>query len=237
MALDRQESKAQIAANNVPTVTNAINNTMLQNNILDNVVLRKDEKSSASGAGLATYTANFANNEQVILTGVNQNIAISFSNLEDGDVRYLYITKGAANVVSFTGALDMTQNRFYIDNFATSSLYRITSKNGVIYVEAINSPSIQSWVSVTPAANWSGTIKYRINYFTGKVELYISVTSTGALINSIIGTIPAIAWPAVTTPTLVYGSGILLNTGLDFANISVSNINGNILLTGPSFST
>lgn len=238
MALDRQEAKAEIQANNVPSVTNATMNVMLQQNILDNVLLRKDEKSTASGAGLSTYTANFANDEQVILTGINQNIAISFSNLEDGDVRYLYVTKGATNIVSFSGANDMIQNRDYINNFATSVLYRVTSKNSLIFVEAVYVPALNNWVDVTPGTNWTGTIKFKIDSINNKLLLFLNISSSAALTNSIIATLPSYAWPKQPTHRKLYPTEKFIGTPtFEVAAISVSGLNGNITLSEPVFSS
>lgn len=240
MALDRQEAKAEIQANNVPSVTNATMNVMLQQNILDNVLLRKDEKSSASGAGLSTYTANFANDEQVILTGINQNIAISFSNLEDGDVRYLYLTKGASNIVSFTGANDMTTYRYYYDVVATSVLYRVTSKNSLIFVEPITKPVEQTWNSLTLAGSWTGTAKYRINYKKGSVEFYFNISTTSTSDQSI-GTLPSAYWPASRIVNKLVSTGGTLAAGNDnggdpitAVRLSISNLNGAITIVTPN---
>lgn len=183
MALNRTEAQAQITSNNVPSVTNNVMGVMLNNNILDNVVFRKDLKTTASIAGLSAYTANFASSDQINLTSANQNITISFSNLEDGEVKYLSVTKTATVSISFSGAIDAVNYRNYINASVTSITYRVTSKNGTIFVEAIYSASNPTFTTINVNnTNWTGTIKYRIDEFTGKVQMEISVlanTSTG----------------------------------------------------------
>jgi hypothetical protein len=46
------------------------------------------------------------------------------------------VTKQAANVISFSGAIDTTKNQYALLSM-TSVCYRVSNKNGVIYVEGL----------------------------------------------------------------------------------------------------
>lgn len=153
MALNRTEAKTEIANNNVPSVTNSDLNTMLQNNLADNLPFRKDVKSSISVASLSTYTINFDGLDQVNLTGANQNITISFSNLDDGDVKYFSIAKNALVEVAFSGATDLTKNIVSVPGLTTIQ-YVVYSKNGIIYVNGFTQEYADPNIIELEITNW-----------------------------------------------------------------------------------
>jgi hypothetical protein len=137
MANNINEMKSAVTASIVPTVTNATHRTLLNDEIIPSLVPRKDRLgvfSAISGA----QTCNFSIFELVTAT-LSGNVTFSFSNLENGDVRHLFITsKSPTHTVSFSGATDETPARTYINTVATAVLYEIRNKNNTVFVKAIN---------------------------------------------------------------------------------------------------
>jgi len=64
-------------------------------------------------------------------------LAVSFTNIENGDVKYLVIAKSATNTLTFTGATNITLYQDFIDTQSTVVPYEVFNKNGVIYVRAL----------------------------------------------------------------------------------------------------
>ena len=133
---NRTETKAAVTAALVPTLTLANHITLLNDSVNESAVFRKDIIASETpGAGLVTI--NYANKDTATVTTA-VNLAVSFTNIENGDVKYLSITKGATDTISFTGATDVSIRQDYIDGTATLVVYEVKNKNGNIYVNSIN---------------------------------------------------------------------------------------------------
>jgi hypothetical protein len=191
----------------VPTLTLAQHKAMLNENILNSVVFDKDVIASETPVAGAV-TIDYSDKDLATVTTAI-NLAVSFTNLENGAVKYLEVTKSAANVISFVGALDMVDFREYINTVETVVCYRISNKNGIIYVEALFNPQAQPFQDITPlVGTWNGNVKYRINYFTRKVDIDIAIGS-GATPATIICTVPSIIKPS----RLIYKAIVISTTG------------------------
>ncbi len=133
---NRTETKAAVTAALVPTLTLANHITLLNDSVNESAVFRKDIiATETEAAGLVTI--NYANKDTATVTTA-VNLAVSFTNIENGDVKYLSITKGATDTISFTGATDVSIRKDYIDGTATLVVYEVFNKNGNIYVHSIN---------------------------------------------------------------------------------------------------
>ncbi len=174
---NRVEVIARVNTVIVPTVTNALHRGLLNDDLVNSVMFERDVIATETPvAGLVTI--DYSNKDTAtVITAVN--LAVSFSNLENGAVKYLVVTKAAANIISFVGVVNSIEHNSYINSVSISVCYRISSKNGIIYVEALVVPVLTAWQSLTLATGWSGYYKYRINDFTGKIEMIFDLTFGG----------------------------------------------------------
>lgn len=176
MAKNRTELETQVDTDIVATLAIADHRTFLKDELIDSAVLRKDVIASETPGG-GTVSINFANKDLATVT-TTANLAVSFTGMENGDVKYLAITKNAGNTISFTGATDTSIRRTYINDTALTVIYQVFYKNGVISVQSINIENdldIQTdWINATIDPGFSGTvtqtIKYRINK-NGSLEI------------------------------------------------------------------
>jgi hypothetical protein len=131
---NRTEAIASVNSNMVPEIEAIELRSLFNNDILNSVTFDKDIIAAETPAGGAV-TIDFATKDMAtISTAVN--LAVSFTNLENGSVKYFQVTKLAANVISFVGATNMVKNIAWI-NENTVILYRVINKNNALYVEAL----------------------------------------------------------------------------------------------------
>lgn len=176
MAKNRTELETQVDTDIVATLAIADHRTFLKNELIDSAVLRKDVIASQTVSG-ASIAIDFSTKDLCPIT-ITANIAVSFTGMENGDVKYLAITKNAGNTISFTGATDTSIRRSYINATALTVIYQVFYKNGVISVQSINVENdldIQTdWINATIDPGFNGTvtqtIKYRINK-NGSLEI------------------------------------------------------------------
>ena len=131
---NRTTEKANIQALNIPSVTNAEMNTMLQNYLADNLQFREDV-AVVQNSSLSSITVDFTGKDRVDLTRTGGALNITVSGLDDGDRKFLLITKTAGQVISWVGVTDVTP---LVDNIDALSLvlYEIVSKGSNYYARA-----------------------------------------------------------------------------------------------------
>lgn len=176
MSKNRTELETQVDTDIVATLAIADHRTFLKDELIDSAVLRKDVIASETPGG-GTVSINFANKDLATVT-TTANLAVSFTGMENGDVKYLAITKNAGNTISFTGATDTSIRRTYINATALTVIYQVFYKNGVVSVQSINVQNdldIQTnWVNASIngafGATVTQTIKYRLNK-NGSLEI------------------------------------------------------------------
>lgn len=151
---NRDESITEVNSKIVPTLTNTTHKNLLNNDILNSVVFRKDVIASEAPA-TGTVTIDYINKDTatVVITG---NLVVSFTNIENGDVKYLAITKQAGNVISFSGATDVSVRKTFINTDITIVVYEVKNKNGNIYVNSINIDNDISGGLLTKILTFSG---------------------------------------------------------------------------------
>lgn len=237
-AQNRDELQTQIDSTFVATLAIANHRSYLKDPQAESLVFRKDVIASETPSG-GTVTVDYSNKD-LATASITANLTVSFSGMENGDVKYLLITKSATNTVSFSGANDMVRFRDLINTELTSILYRITNKNNVIYVEDIYNPADTSFTDLTLASNWSGYAKYRINKISGKIELEIKaqMTTSGGTITTLPSAIRPdrfIDFMFIQSGSLTTGNPIITNA---FINSSTGDIQrSNTDNNGGSFPT
>lgn len=196
MAKNRTEAIAAVLAALVPTLTLAELIALWNNELNDTYLFRKDIIASETPSAGAV-TIDYSNKDTAtVTTGVN--LAVSFTNIENGDVKYLVITKAATNSISFAGATDITEYPTYINNIPILVPYQIFNKNGAIYAKAMiasiinggaggifaadfksfpNSQAVKEWQEgqVAPWQNPS----YNANFSAGTFPLQFRTINTG----------------------------------------------------------
>jgi hypothetical protein len=225
---NRTEAITEVNNVIVPTVTNAAHRTLLNESILNSVVFEKDVIASETPVAGAV-TIDYANKDLATVTTA-VDLAVSFTNLENGAVKYLEVTKAAANVISFVGALDIVQNRYYVNTVLTSICYRISNKNGIVRVEGMFAPSTSTFQTLSIYSGFTGTVKYRENLFTGKIEIELDLT-LATFNSSAAFLLPSGIKPnrdLSFTPSYVgaIGSGVVSNplTGIIYTSTGIAHI-------------
>ena len=132
---NRTDAISQVNSLIVPQVTNVTHRQLLNDNILNSVNFRKDIIASTSAAG-GVATCDFSNTELITLS-LSDSVAINFTGLQNGDLRWLYVTKPTTKSVSFNSAFDVTPFIKNVTALKTSVLYEIYNKNGVVFVRAV----------------------------------------------------------------------------------------------------
>jgi len=135
---DRNEAIAEVNAAIVdsPKVSTATHRDLLNDEILSSVQFRKDVTGIETPSG-GNVVVSFLTKDFATIT-TSSNISISVTDLPDGDIKYIALTKNAGNTVSFSGITDVSARRDYVDTEATYIVYRITSKNSNIYAVTVN---------------------------------------------------------------------------------------------------
>lgn len=167
MANNRTEAKAVTISSLVATLTLAQLITLWNNELNESYLFRKDIIGSETEAG-GNVTIDYSDKDTATVTTA-VNLAVTFTNIENGDVKWVEITKNAGNTISFAGAIDVSIRKTFIDVEATLVVYEVKNKNGNIYVNSINidndfsnsntvSIDIGSWnMDTTPGVNVSYT--------------------------------------------------------------------------------
>jgi len=101
-----------------------------------NCVLKKDV-SVGDVSSAPTKSIDFTGIDYIFLTQTGD-VSYSFSGINHGNIKYLKITKGHTNTVTFTGAIDNSIRKSYINTGVEDIIYRITNKDGDIFLESIN---------------------------------------------------------------------------------------------------
>ena len=138
---NRTTVKAKIVEKNVPTVTNAILTDMLNAEMCDNIKFNEDV-AVVQIATSSSITVDFTGKDRVDLTRTGGSLAITVSGMEDGERKYLLITKTVGQRVAFVGVTDITTVAYNVSGL-DRVLYEIVRKGIYYYARA--------WVSVGQA--------------------------------------------------------------------------------------
>lgn len=174
---NRTETQSVVTSTIVPTVTNSIHRSLLNDTILAGIVFRKDVIGTETPSA-GTVTIDFSNKDcATITTAVN--ISINIGSIQNGDVKYIVLTKALTNTVAFPGSIDYTYWKNEINTIVNYVAYQVLCKDGIVYVQAIYSP-VQpvnaGFASISLATGWTGYVKWQNNLISGKVEVEVSVT-------------------------------------------------------------
>ena len=131
---NRTTVKSDIVTLNVPTVTNAIMTTMLNTELADNLVFGADvavlQSSSASN-----ITVDFTGKDRVDLTRTGGSLNITVSGIDDGETKFLLITKTVGQVVTWVGVSDITPLKGGVTSLSFV-LYEIVRKASSYFAKA-----------------------------------------------------------------------------------------------------
>ena len=124
--------------------------------LITNLRFRKDAKNSVI-ATVSNNTIDFDDYDQVALDLATNNLdgTILASNLDDGDVKYLLVTKDSGKTLAFSGITDISLNQ----NYTTETLvvFEIINKNSVVYARNMNT-SIPEATQNEQAAGTSSSV-------------------------------------------------------------------------------
>ena len=136
MALkNRTEAKAVVTAWAAILDLEATHKPDLRDEILNNCLFRKDVSDSQVASG-TTKTLDFDGFDYIEVAQSN-NVAYTLNNILQGEIKYLKITKTAAQTVSYINGTDVSVRKAFI-NATTVVIYRIINKDATIYLESIN---------------------------------------------------------------------------------------------------
>lgn len=128
---NRTTVKSNIVGLNVPSVSNTTMNTMLNNELADNLKFREDV-ATIQNSVISNITCDFTGKDRIDLTRTGGGLTITVTGIGDGENVFLLITKTAGYSIVFTGVIDITANPPALNN-ATQVLYEIIRK-GSLYI-------------------------------------------------------------------------------------------------------
>lgn len=144
---NRTTVKSNIQTLNVPSVSNADLEDMLNDNICDNVVFKEDvaviQNSSSSN-----INCDFTGKDRINLTRTGGSLIITVSGIEDGQTAWLLVTKTAGQVISWVGVTDITP---VIDN--------VTAQGTVIYMIVRKGNNYRALALIKSPLNASETVR------------------------------------------------------------------------------
>lgn len=134
MADNRTTAKTNITTINVPSVSNAEMNTMLKDELADNIVFLADV-AVVQTSSTTNITVNFTDKDRIDLTRTGGALNITVSGLDDGTLKYLKITKTAGEAITWVGVTDITPVKENITS-QTLVLYEIIRKGSDYFARA-----------------------------------------------------------------------------------------------------
>ena len=147
MSSNRTTVKTNVNNKIVPVMITETHREVLNADFADNIVFREDVVSSTySGSNPVNVCFSGRDRANLVVTGTI-NVAMTLTGLDDGDVKFILLTKTANKTVTFLNANDLTPIQDYI-TAASKVLYRITSKNGTYYAEALKQTIRQATDSI-----------------------------------------------------------------------------------------
>jgi hypothetical protein len=100
----------------------------LRDNILDNIIFRKDVQGSGSGTG--NQTIDFTNYDYIFWDGTGANINITITGIQQGEIKYFFLAKTAFSLLTFVSPAILQAEQDYINKGLGNILFAIYNKNG-----------------------------------------------------------------------------------------------------------
>lgn len=132
---NRTTVKSNIQGLNVPTVSNADMNQMLQTNICDNVVFKEDVGVNQYSS-VNAITCDFTGKDRINLTRTGGSLQITLAGVVDGDRVFLLINKTAGQPITWVSVTDITPVLANV-TAATTVVYEIIRKGSYYFANAI----------------------------------------------------------------------------------------------------
>lgn len=132
--MNRTTVKSDIVGINVPSVTNAELNTMLNEKMNDNLKFLEDT-AKIQTSSLSNITVDFNGWDRIDLTRTGGPLNITVAGIKDGEEVSLLITKTTGQPITWSGVTDITPVK---DNVTSESvvLYSVINKNSNYYALA-----------------------------------------------------------------------------------------------------
>jgi hypothetical protein len=131
---NRQSFTSNVTTKIQPLVTTAIHRDVLINDLAASVVFGQDVALPQTSTS-SNITVDFTGKDRVDLTRTGGSLNITITGLDDGEVKYLLITKSPGQAVTFVGVTDITpikQNA----NALNLVLYEIVRKGSYYFAKA-----------------------------------------------------------------------------------------------------
>lgn len=151
----------------------------LDDDFAQSVLFRKDVSASVAAAG-STKTLEFLDVDYIEVTQ-STDVAYTLNGVQQGEIKYLKITKGAGDTITFANADDQTANSDNIDE-GTTVLYRIINKDGTnILVESITQSQQLAKINsiIVEAGSWdlSADTEFDFDIATIGIDDYTKILS------------------------------------------------------------
>ena len=128
----------------------------LDPNFAASVVFRKDV-AAADTAGSGSKTLDFQDVDYISCSQSSSPTSYTLSNIQQGEIKFLRITKSATFDVTFANATDVSVRTTHINTSVTEVVYRITNKNASLYVEAISVSNSIANIQADLTTDWNNT--------------------------------------------------------------------------------
>lgn len=112
---------------------------LIDDNFAKSVVFKKDV-ADTDVSSFPTKAIVFTDIDYIAITQTG-NVSYSFTGINQGNIKYLKITKIQGATIAFTGAVDVSQRKAFIDSGIEEVIYKITNKDGDLFIESVNIPN------------------------------------------------------------------------------------------------
>lgn len=168
MSDNRTTVKNKISALNVPSVSNADMNTMLRNYLADNLMFLADVAVYKIYLTTSNITLDFDEVDRIDLERRGGALNLTIANLNDGNVKWVRITKSVSEVITWVNAIDETEIPDNITNL-DAVLYMVVNKGGTIYVKAFTNSVLQATETILGVLKIATELEHNALSVTDKV--------------------------------------------------------------------
>ena len=131
---NRTTVKSNVNTKIVPVMVTSVHRDVLNNDFADNLVFREDV-AIVQSSSVSNITVDFTDRDRIDLTRTGGSLNITVSGLDDGDRKFLLITKTSGQVITWVGVTDVTPMVDNVDDLSTV-LYEIVRKSSNYYAKA-----------------------------------------------------------------------------------------------------
>jgi hypothetical protein len=114
-------------------------------------VTRKDVASSGSGNG--AQSIDFTDIDYFTWDATGADTTLTISGVQQGEIKYLKVTKDAGDTLDFSGAIDASETKKVFDAKGTGAVYKVWNKDGTTHLTNETFIYRIDWSALTASSN------------------------------------------------------------------------------------